>query len=195
MNRYAAITLLVLAAAGIAGAHALTRSEEPKPVDAAGGTAHALAARGKYLVDAFGCIDCHTPFKLGPNGPEPDAERMLSGHPAALVMPPAPKLPEGPWLVVSSATNTAWAGPWGTSFTANLTPDVETGLGAWTEQQFLDTIRSGRHLGRGRAILPPMPVQALANLTDDDLRAVFAHLRTLPPITNKVPEPIPPAGR
>ena len=86
--------------------------------------------RGQYLVNTGGCGDCHTPLKMGKNGPEPDASRLLSGHPQALKMPPVPKLPAGPWLVVSSATNTAWAGPWGVSFTANLTPDVETGLGA-----------------------------------------------------------------
>src|SRR5688500_10103331 len=65
-------------------------------------------ARGKYLVNTSGCHDCHTPFKLGPNGPEPDMSRMLSGHPEALVMPPAPTLPAGPWLVTSAATNTAF---------------------------------------------------------------------------------------
>ena len=66
-------------------------------------------------------------------------------------MPPAPALPEGPWQVVASGTNTAWAGPWGVSFTANLTPDAETGLGKWTERDFIATIRTGRHMGRGRA--------------------------------------------
>ena len=62
--------------------------------------------------------------------------RMLSGHPESLQMPPVPALPEGPWLIVSSATNTAWAGPWGVSYTANLTPDADTGLGKWTVRDF-----------------------------------------------------------
>ena len=111
-------------------------------------------ARGKYLVTTAGCNDCHTPFKVGPNGAEPDMTRMLSGHPEQLVMPPAPTLPEGPWLVVASGTNTAHAGPWGVSFTANLTPDRETGLGKWTLRTFSDTIRTGRHMGRGRESCP-----------------------------------------
>lgn len=153
----------------------------------------AAVERGRYLVTAMACADCHTPFRLGPDGPEPDAERAFSGHPETLVMPPAPELPSGPWLVVASATNTAWAGPWGVSFTANLTPDEETGLGRWNEQQFVDAMRGGRHLGRGRTLLPPMPYQAIGTLTDEDLAAVFAYLRSLPPIVNHVPVPLAPA--
>jgi mono/diheme cytochrome c family protein len=147
------------------------------------------AARGKYIVSTAGCHDCHTPFKPTANGAEPDMSRMLSGHPQDLKMPPAPTLPEGPWLIVSAGTNTAFSGPWGVSFTANLTPDPDTGLGQWTVQDFKNTIRTGRHMGRGRAILPPMPIPVYNNLTDADLEAVFAYLRTIPPIKNKVPEP------
>lgn len=149
-------------------------------------------ARGHYLVTVAGCHDCHTPLAMGPSGPAPDLTRALSGHPAALVMPPAPALPEGPWLVTVAATNTAWAGPWGVSFTANLTPDRETGLGTWTEQNFLDTIRNGRHLGAGRPLLPPMPAAVYAQMTDDDLRAMFAYLKTIPAIANRVPAPLAP---
>ena len=156
------------------------------------GTAEA-AARGEYLVKSVGCGDCHTPMKLGPSGPEPDMTRMLSGHPESMVMPPAPA-PSGPWMASVGATMTAWSGPWGVSYTANLTPDRETGLGKWTEQQFVDAIRSGRHMGRGRPILPPMPWTALSNLTDADLKAVFAYLRTIPAVSNRVPDPQPPAG-
>jgi len=100
-----------------------------------------------------------------------------------------PALPQGPWLVISSATNTAFAGPWGVSFTANLTPDPDTGLGLWTEKNFKDTIRTGRHMGRGRPVLPPMPIAVYDNFSDDDLEAVFAYLRTIPPVKNRVPEP------
>jgi hypothetical protein len=152
-------------------------------------------ARGKYLVNTSGCHDCHTPFKLGPNGPEPDTNRMLSGHPEALAMPPAPTLPAGPWLVTSSATNTAFAGPWGVSFTANLTPDADTGLGQWTLKDFMSTIRTGRHMGRGRPVLPPMPIPVYNNFTDADLEAVYAYLRSVPPIKNRVPEPLAPAQK
>jgi len=150
-------------------------------------------ARGRYLVDTAGCHDCHTPFKLGPNGPEPDMSRMLSGHPEQLVMTPPPRLPDGPWAMVSSATNTAHSGPWGVSFTANLTPDSETGLGRWTVKNFVDTFRTGRHMGRGRPVLPPMPIPAYNNMTDQDLESVYAYLRTIPAIRNRVPEPLPPA--
>lgn len=149
-------------------------------------------ARGKYLVTIGGCHDCHTPLMMGPEGPQPDMSRALSGHPENLVMPPAPKL-EMPWAFSGAATNTAWAGPWGVSFTANLTPDPDTGLGKWTLRNFKDTIRTGRHLGRGRPILPPMPIPYLKHLTDEDLEAVFAYLQSIPAVRNRVPEPLPPA--
>ncbi|WP_439860598.1 c-type cytochrome [Pseudomonas sp. MBLB4136] len=150
----------------------------------------ASVTRGKYLVDTAGCHDCHTPWVMGPDGPAPDMSRALSGHPQSLQMPPAPKLPEGPWLVSGAATNTAWAGPWGVSFTANLTPDKETGLGKWTERNFIETIRTGRHLGRGRPVLPPMPIQVYRNMTDGDLAAIFAYLQSIPAVNNRVPTPI-----
>jgi len=147
--------------------------------------------RGKYLVTIAGCNDCHTPWKMGPAGPAPDMSRMLSGHPESFQVPPAPA-PQGPWLVSAAATNTAWSGPWGVSFTANLTPDAETGLGKWTLRNFVDTIRSGRHMGRGRQILPPMPIPMYKHMTDDDLEAVFAYLKSIPAVSNRVPEPLPP---
>ena len=152
------------------------------------------AARGKYLVTIAGCNDCHTPWKLGPSGPAPDMTRMLSGHPETVAMPPAPQLPEG-WGMTAARTNTAFSGPWGVSFTANLTPDPETGLGRWTLRNFVDTIRSGRHLGRVRQILPPMPIPMYKHMTDDDLEAVYTYLQTIPAVSNRVPEPLsPPAS-
>lgn len=154
-------------------------------------SAQSPVERGGALVKAMGCEDCHTPWTMGPQGPHPDPERHLSGHPAALEMPPAP-LPAGPWMISVAATNTAWSGPWGTSFTANLTPDPETGLGKWSEDMFIATVRSGRHMGQGRAILPPMPLHAIGSLDDDDLKAIFAYLQSLPPIENAVPQPRPP---
>ena len=149
--------------------------------------------RGKYLVTTSGCNDCHTPWIMGPKGPEPDMSRMLSGHPEAMQMPPAPK-PQEPWLVSAAATNTAWAGPWGVSFTANLTPDRETGLGKWTQRNFTETIRTGRHMGRGRPILPPMPIPMYKHFTDADLEAIFAYLKSIPAVSNRVPDPLPPAA-
>jgi len=149
-------------------------------------------ARGQYLVTIAGCNDCHTPLKMGENGPEPDFSRMLSGHPESVVVKSAARVPDEPWLVTTTATTTAWSGPWGVSFTANLTPNSETGLGRWTFRNFKDTIRTGRHMGRGRAILPPMPIPMYKHMTDRDLEAVFSYLRTIPAIKNRVPEPLPP---
>lgn len=151
-----------------------------------------LVARGKYLVTTSVCNDCHTPWKMGPNGPEPDMSRMLSGHPQEFEPGVAPK-PQNGWALSAAHTMTAWTGPWGTSYTANLTPDPETGLGKWTLRNFKDTIRTGRHHGRGRAILPPMPIPMYRNFDDADLEAIFAYLQSIPPVRNKVPEPLPPA--
>jgi hypothetical protein len=101
-------------------------------------------ARGEYLVKVGLCNDCHTPWKMGPNGPEPDMERMLSGHPENLKLPAPPKLP-AEWPFAGSMTNTAWAGPWGISYTANLTSDPNTGVGGgvWTEENFMTAMREG----------------------------------------------------
>ena len=149
-----------------------------------------MVKRGDYLVNAIGCGDCHTPYKMGENGPEPDMDLFLSGHPAGMQLPPPPG-PSGPWITNVAATMTAWAGPWGISYTANLTPDKDTGIaGTYTEEQFIMAIREGKKQGRGRAILPPMPWPAIRNLTDDDLKSIFAYLQTIKAIRNKVPEPV-----
>lgn len=150
------------------------------------------AKRGKHLTLVSGCNDCHTPLKMGANGPEPDWSRELSGHPAEMVLPPPPTPAPGPWIVSVAATNTAWAGPWGVTYTANLTPDNETGTGTWTKQNFIDTIRNGRHLGAGRPLLPPMPAAMYANYNDEDLGAIYDYLRTLEPLKNAVPAPVAP---
>jgi cytochrome c553 len=160
----------------------------------AGQAATGDVERGAYLVKLMVCNDCHTPWKMGPQGPEPDMTRELSGHPQDLTMPPAPALGEGPWVWAGAGTNTAFAGPWGVSFTANLTPDPETGLGKWTEETFIQALRTGRHEGQGRPILPPMPWPWFGQASDEDLRAIFAYLQSLPPIKNRVPQPIEPAG-
>lgn len=149
-------------------------------------------ARGKYLVTIAVCNDCHTPLKSGPDGDGPDMERMLSGHPQNLPVTHLAVSADSPWPVAMSATNTAWSGPWGVSFTANLTPDPETGIGRWTLRNFKDTLRSGRHLGRGRAILPPMPIAMYKHFSDEDLEAIFSYLQSIPAISNRVPEPLPP---
>lgn len=147
---------------------------------------------GEYLVNTSGCHDCHTPFIMGSSGPEPDMTRALSGHPQDIVIE-APATVAEPWVAAFNATNTAWSGPWGVSFSANLTPDPETGvLRDYTEEQFIEALRTGRHQGKGRQILPPMPWSVYGQKTDEDLKSIFAYLQQIAPIMNKVPEPIPP---
>ena len=173
-----------LTISGTAMARAVTTGAAPPE-----GTAARAAQidRGAYLVRTMGCNDCHTPWKDG----RPDMSRALTGHPSDLVMPPPPVL-DAPWGWSAAATNTAFAGPWGVSFTANLTPDPETGLGTWTEAIFIATMRTGRHEGKGRPLLPPMPYPVVASLTDEDMKALFAYLQSLPPVRNRVPQPIDP---
>ncbi len=148
-----------------------------------------MVKRGEYLVNAMGCNDCHTPMKMGPNGPEYDTARYLSGHSSEEKLPPPPN-PSGPWMITVSISGTAWSGPWGISYTQNITPDMETGIGNYTEAQFVMTIREGKKQGRGREILPPMPWPAFKNLSDDDLKSIYAFLRTVKPLRNKVPDPV-----
>ena len=164
-----------------------TETRQPVPVQ----NANSKVERGAYLVNIMACNDCHTPWKMGPQGPEPDMTRMLSGHPQDMVMPAVARQ-KGPWEWVGAGTNTAFSGAWGVSFTANLTPDPETGLGKWTDETFIRALRTGRHEGQGRPILPPMPYPMYRNATDEDLRAVFAFLQSIPAIRNRVPQPIDP---
>lgn len=152
-----------------------------------------LVKRGAFLVGIGGCADCHTPFKMGAKGPEKDLARGLSGHPEDLRLPPPPKL-EAAWNWAGAATMTAFVGPWGITYAANLTPDRETGIGAWREQDFIQAMRTGRHVGVARPILPPMPWQAVGALPDKDLRAVYAYLMAQPAIRNKVPDYVPPTS-
>lgn len=152
------------------------------------------AERGRYLVESIGCSDCHTPKKMGPNGPALETGSLLSGHPEGQALPPAPNLGKGPWIATASWDLTAWSGPWGVSYAMNLTPDENTGIGSWSEETFVGALRTGRHMGVSRPILPPMPWQYFRNLSDEDLKAIYVYLRTIPPIHNRVPEPLPPAG-
>lgn len=154
-----------------------------------------LVERGKYLVELGGCNLCHTPKIMTPSGMELDESRMLSGHPEDAVDSSytAEALNNEGTITQSNFHLTKWTGPWGTSFAANLTPDEETGIGSWTEDIFIETIRSGRHMGSGRRILLPMPVQVFAQFTDDDLKAIFTYLKSIPAVKNRVPSPIPAA--
>lgn len=149
-------------------------------------------AWGKFLVDFGGCHDCHTPKVFTDHGIVLDSLRLLSGHPQNTVLPkvdPAMIQP-GNWVLFSDQF-TAAVGAWGVSFAANLTPD-QTGLGLWTEEMFIKALRSGKHMGDGRPILPPMPWENFKNVSDDDLKAIFAYLRTVKPIQNIVHGPVSP---
>jgi mono/diheme cytochrome c family protein len=187
---------MTLLAAILAGAATIGAATANQPAKAQTANSDTRVARGEYLVKVIGCNDCHTPLKMTANGPEPDMTRFLSGHPQQMQMPPAPKLPAGPWMWTGAATNTAFAGPWGVSYAANLTPDQVTGLGIWTEDMFVKALRTGRHMGVSRPILPPMPWQNFRNLSDEDLKSVYAYLRSIKPIHNEVPDavlaPMPP---
>jgi hypothetical protein len=96
--------------------------------------------------------------------------------------------------VTTSESFTAWAGPWGVSFAANLTPDKATGIAEWSEDMFIRVARTGKHQGQpnGRDVLPPMPWFNMKHLSDEDLRAIWAYLKSLPPVRNEVPLPISP---
>ena len=183
--------LMVLGAALFSGTMLRAIAAESQGAAATPEQNKARVERGAYLVGMMGCNDCHTPWKVGPQGPEPDMARALTGHPQDMVMPPPPPA-AGPWIWHGAATNTAFAGPWGVSFTANLTPDPETGLGKWTEAMFIATMRTGRHQGKGRPILPPMPVKMIGKATDEDLKSIFAYLQSLAPVKNRVPAPVDP---
>ena len=151
-----------------------------------------LISRGRYLVTVMVCNDCHSPKKMGPMGPEIDTARMLSGHPSGSPVAKAdPKLLDS-WILFNQDL-TAFVGPWGTSFAANLTSD-ETGIGNWSEAQFFKAIREGKYKGMDntRPLLPPMPWPMYTNASDEDLRAIFAYLKSTPPVENRVPAPVPP---
>lgn len=143
---------------------------------------------GEHIVSIAGCNDCHTPKKMGPAGPEIDFSLALSGHPEKLPIPDMDRRQvESKGLAVTNDL-TVWLGPWGVSYAANLTPD-STGIGNWKEDQFLLCIREGKSKGieGNRMLLPPMPWRELNAMTDDELKAIFAYLKSIKPIHNIVP--------
>ena len=150
---------------------------------------------GEHLVKSMGCGDCHTPKKMSPHGPVDDESLFLSGHPSQ-IPPPAVdrKLNESKgWATTDLMT--AWVGPWGISYASNLTSD-QTGIGSWQESNFITAIREGKFKGipTSRPLMPPMPWMAYKNLTDDELKAIFAFLKSTKPINNAVPQYKPPVS-
>ena len=134
--------------------------------------------RGRYLVRITGCHDCHSPKVQGMT---PNLDLALSGRPASTQLPTETKTE-----VHASPDLTAWTGPWGFSVASNLTPEPTTGIGTrYNETSFIATMRTGKK-PNGTPIMPPMPSDVYQNMTDDDLKAIFAYLRTLKPIKNAV---------
>jgi cytochrome c553 len=177
MKRYSRMETgtAVFAAIGIALAAIVARPAELKSQQPA---ANAMVERGRYLVGITGCHDCHSPKTKGMT---PDLSRALSGRPATTAPPSATKDE-----VHASLDLTAWTGPWGQSVASNLTPDPATGIGnRYTEASFLQTMRTGKK-PNGTPVQPPMPAEVYQNMTDEDLRAIWAYLRTVKPIRNAV---------
>ncbi len=161
-----------------------TETKNPVPTQAE------MVKRGEYLVAAIGCDDCHSPKRMGAHGPEVIPETKLSGYPAnrPIQKPDSNALNHG-WALMAPDLTCA-AGPWGMSFASNITSD-STGIGTWTEQNFLTAIQHGKSKGveGNRDLLPPMPWYNFAKLSDDDLKAIFAYLKSTPPVANMVPAP------
>lgn len=162
--------------------------EENKPM-----SQQELIARGKYIVTTGGCSDCHTPKIYNTNGPVPDSTRSLSGFQQGEKLPvlDAKYVAPGNWVATESNFS-AWVGPWGISYAANLTPDNATGIGAVTLEMFIKSLREGKLKGVGRPLLPPMPWQTIGQMTDQDLKAMYTYLKSIKPIHNEVPQPTPP---
>lgn len=165
-----------------------TKKEEAKPEAI---SKDSLVKRGKYLVSIMGCDDCHSPKNMTAQGPVLDMERRLSGYPAQRPVAKVNQdvLKDG-WMLFGGDLTSA-VGPWGVSFSANLTPDPKTGIGNWTEEQFKRAITQGKSKGleRSRDLLPPMPWQDFRNLHDEDVKAIYTYLLSLKPVENIVPEP------
>ena len=112
---------------------------------------------GERLTYVGGCNDCHTPGTFYGNA---DAKRRLSG------------------------SELGWEGPWGVTYPRNLTPDKETGIGNWTEEDIVRAIRTGQRPDKS-PLLPPMPWPMYAHMTDEEAYAVAAYLKSIPPVWEK----------
>ena len=152
-----------------------------------------MIALGKYIVHTSGCDDCHTPKIFTEKGPVFDTTKLLAGHVQNEVLPSldVTALGQNTWAATTMGL-TAWVGPWGISYAANLTPDKATGIGAVTEEMFIKSMREGKLKGVGRPLLPPMPWEVYGMKTDEDLKAIYAYLISIKPINNMVPQPTPP---
>lgn len=180
------LTIISMATATfIACKNSSAEISQPEPI-----SNDSLIRRGSYLVNAMGCDDCHSPKRFGPNGPELIEDQRFAGHLAnSPVGKVDPNVFKNGWILLGM-DGTSAVGPWGISFAANISSDP-TGIGNWSEEQFLRAIREGKAKGlaEGRPLLPPMPWFVYKNLTDDDIRSIFAYLKTSKPVSNVVPAP------
>jgi hypothetical protein len=189
-GRILSAIMLTIAASILSCGSEEPKKEESKDINTVRTMEHdELVKRGQYIVSTSGCNDCHSPKVFDANGMHVDTTKPLSGSPAGMPLPPisASSLQPGNWVLMAPNV-TAFVGPWGISYAANLTPDSTTGLGTWSREMFIKTLRTGKHMGLegGRPIMPPMPWYEIAKMTDDDISAIFAYLQSLPPVTNKV---------
>jgi len=179
---------VALALAGILVACTSTSAgdKEKKPLDQS-----ELVKRGEYLVNSIGCDDCHSPKRMVGNQPEIIEELRFGGYPSDRPVQPVDtnSVKKG-WMMLGADLTSA-VGPWGMSFSANISADA-SGIGTWSEAQFLKAIREGKSKGfdNSRPLLPPMPWFVYKNMTDDDLRSIFAYLKSSKPVENVVPAPI-----
>lgn len=151
-------------------------------------------AWGEHLVTILDCETCHSPKIMTEKGPVPDPALKLSGHPASQASAQVDReVLEQNGYAATNSHMTSWTGPWGISYAGNLTPDA-TGLGNWSEENFSLSMRKGKFKGLpdGRTLLPPMPWPSFSHMTNNEISAIFAYLKTVTPIENIVPAADPP---
>lgn len=149
--------------------------------------------KGQILTVEHGCVFCHSPKVTEEDDLIPDPDKLFSGHPSDKKLPDIPSdiIGYDKWFGLYTTGFTAWGGPWGISYAANITPHKETGIGKWSEKDFINVIRLGIHSSFKRTLMPPMPWNEINRLSDDDLEAIFKYLQTVKPIDNKVPDSVP----
>ena len=150
-----------------------TSTDKKDPMEATYDSA-AMVKRGEYLITISGCDDCHSPKNMGPDGPEIDMSKRLSGFPSSRPIPEFDSNIVKKGIAQFNSDLTAAAGPWGISFAANLTSDA-SGAGSWPFENFRYAMRHGKLKGLegSRPLLPPMPWFNIAKMTDLDLEAVL----------------------
>lgn len=145
--------------------------------------------RGRYLVRIGGCGDCHSSKTFGPEGQKENEDVLLGGYQPGDSFPiPDKKIVRH--SVVFNQQNTGFSGPWGISYAANITSD-DSGIGTWTYGQFELAMRKGKYMGLegSRTLLPPMPWPNYREMTEGDMKAIFAYLKHTKPVKNIVPAP------